>query len=81
MTVIVPTGLNITVTPRARTSTNSSADAIMRARTGTGRNVKARVLNMRLCECLMAVLSMAEHIVLMPRLYGLHYTLGPMLDV
>lgn len=29
----------------------------------------------------MAVLSMAEHIVLMPRFYGLHYTLGLMLDV
>lgn len=40
-----------------------------------------RVLNTRLCECLMAVLSMAEHIVLMPRFYGLHYTLGLMLDV
>jgi len=81
VTVIVPTGPNITVTPGAKTSTNSSADAIMRARTGTGRNVKARVLNTRLCECLMALLSIDEHIVLMPRFYGLHYTLGLMLDV
>lgn len=43
MTAIVPTGLNTIAIPRVITLPNSSANATMRAKTGTGWNVKAKV--------------------------------------